>query len=60
MINAKLDKILKLITPVIAVSKEMKVKHDEETVNAEPEVADVKKKKSKKAAKKVTEDAEEL
>ena len=38
----------------------MKVKHDEETVNAEPEVADVKKKKSKKAAKKVTEDAEEL
>jgi hypothetical protein len=55
MINAKLDKILKLITPVISVSKEMKKKHDDAGVVIESietvESTDEKPKKAKKAKK---------
>ena len=53
MINAKLDKILKLITPVIAVSKEMKKEHDAENVASEVmgDMPVTKPKKAKKAKK---------
>lgn len=65
MINAKLDRILKLITPVIAVSKEMQKKHDDaevvavvESTEANESAVEKKPKKAKKAKKAAkTEDA---
>lgn len=66
MLNAKLDKILKLITPVIAVSKEMQneqaevvaVAVDTETETKEAKPKAKAKKAPKKAAKAETDDME--
>lgn len=66
MINSKLDRILKLITPVIAVSKEMQKEHEAEIVAVveSPELMgaslDDKPKKKAKKAKKVAKKEDEL
>lgn len=50
MLNGKLDKILKLITPVITVSKEMQAEAEEKEVLAASKKAAKKRKVGKKSA----------